>query len=484
MELGIQDSRPDPEVHAGLGEPLLDRQLEERIKFEKQYFPKAQVIVYTNGGLLHKERALRLLESGVDVISISINGFRKETYEAVMKIPRDITYRNAEQLIDIKQKIGAPVDIHVSLVKTDLCSFEEVEEFKQFWSQKHVAVLTPPWISWGNLFEHPIKNQQFPCCYIWKVMMFDYDGTVKMCCEDYDSQFPMGNIMTDNPSEIFNSPRMQRQRSNQLNGNFSEPVICNNCIETYESAQDFWKTVQIISIDKKDPVEQTIQLFIKAIDSLKSEQYKQILGHMLTKGFTINDFDYPKGIWPPPTPARFYIDDFLNIYKNYVKGYCVEFSPPVYKDKFIRNPNITKYDIWNIVLSENVTVVADLQNALNIENNTFDTIICTHVLSAIKDVWKAVSEIQRILKPGGLILCTVPSVLQKYAPDPKDFWRFTPDSVKELFAQFSNIKIHSYGNAATVAGSPFYLMIYHFPEGFMLKHDENCPSIIAIAAWK
>lgn len=38
-------------THAGLGEPLLDRRLHERIAVEKAMFPAAKVVVYSNGAL-------------------------------------------------------------------------------------------------------------------------------------------------------------------------------------------------------------------------------------------------------------------------------------------------------------------------------------------------------------------------------------------------------------------------------------------------
>lgn len=504
-------------THAGLGEPLLDKDLEEKIKNEKKVFPNAQIIVYTNGGLLSKERSTTLIESGVDVVSFSINAFRKETYEAIMNIHRDVTYRNVEQFLAIKQKMGAKVNIHVSLVKTDICLPDEIEEFKRYWSAKQIQVVTPPWISWGNHLKHTIVKDPLPCFYIWKVMMIDYDGTVKMCCEDFDTRYPMGNLMKQTPDEIFNAPRMLLQRKNQLNGNFLWPEICKNCIETYESAKDFWQSnpelvwindgcdtlhnisssnlmscktpanqlPQKVAHPEQTPsqMKQLLDNFMTALDSLTQEQYKLVLGYLLAKGLKINDFSYPAGVWPPPTPARVYIKEFLNQYKSMVKGRCIEFAPPVYKDMFVNN-DIISYDVWNISADTGVTIAADIQNASNVPNNYFDTIILTHVLPSVCNVWKAVEEIRRILNPGGLVLCTVPHVLQGYAPHPKDYWRFTKDSLCDMFHNFSRCDIHSYGNAATVAGSPFYLMSYHYPKGFMVKHNENCPSIIAIAAWK
>lgn len=212
--------------------------------------------------------------------------------------------------------------------------------------------------------------------------------------------------------------------------------------------------------------------------------YKYGLGRFLAAGLKLNKFDYPYGIWPPPTPARKYIYDFLTKYKEQIHGRCVEFPPAVYKKDLIKLPSVSSYDVWGLKEGQDITIIGDLQNSPHLKDGIFDTFICTHVLGCIAKPWLAVAEMHRLLAPGGLVLCTVPAILQKIAPDPKDYWRFTYDSLTMLFSGYSKIEIQAYGNAATVAGSPFYLMTHHFPNRVLSKHDPQCPSILTIAAWK
>ena len=49
----------------------------------------------------------------------------------------------------------------------------------------------------------------------------------------------------------------------------------------------------------------------------------------------------------------------------------------------------------------------DVQN-IPIEDNTYDTILCNHVLEHVDDDRKAIREFQRILKPGGMAIMQVP----------------------------------------------------------------------------
>jgi SAM-dependent methyltransferase len=228
----------------------------------------------------------------------------------------------------------------------------------------------------------------------------------------------------------------------------------------------------------------TLQELAQSVAALPTEQYKQLLAQMLSRGLQDNEFDYPAGVWPPPTPARAYIQAFLEHYADKVRGRCVEFDPPVYQPWLSQNNAVTSYDVWDTSPSPRATVVADLQQADDLPDGAFDTIICTHVLSAIRDVWRATAELHRLLAPGGLLLCTVPSILQKYAPHPKDYWRFTKDSMAEVLSDFSRVELYSFGNAATVAGSPYFLMVDHFPQSVLSTQDPTCPSIIAAAAWR
>lgn len=215
-----------------------------------------------------------------------------------------------------------------------------------------------------------------------------------------------------------------------------------------------------------------------------SQLYKYALGRLLGAGLSANKFSFPAGYSPVPTPARYYIDLFLAAYDKHVRGRCVEFMPPYYRDRYINRAEVTSYDVWDVSPNDEATIIDDLQSAPAIPNGSFDTIIATHVLCNVAKPWLAGAEIHRLLAPNGILLCTVPMVLQGHAPHPKDYWRFTPDTFEVLFPQFSKVEVQSYGNAATAAGSLQYLMRWHYPRRVLNYHDPKCPSIVACAAWK
>src|SRR5262245_57587798 len=75
----------------------------------------------------------------------------------------------------------------------------------------------------------------------------------------------------------------------------------------------------------------------------------------------------------------------------------------------------------------------------------FDTVIATEVLEHLHDPGKAVSEIHRILKPGGVCIAST-RFIYVYHPDPQDTYRFTWDSLRFLFKNFKKVEVFHHGN--------------------------------------
>jgi len=91
--------------------------------------------------------------------------------------------------------------------------------------------------------------------------------------------------------------------------------------------------------------------------------------------------------------------------------------------KVMESPNHHRVDITNI----------------QFEDASFDRIICSHVLEHIEDDAKAISELYRILKPGGKALIAVPT----YGEVTEEDLTFTPEERKMQYG--INIHVRLYG---------------------------------------
>jgi SAM-dependent methyltransferase len=80
------------------------------------------------------------------------------------------------------------------------------------------------------------------------------------------------------------------------------------------------------------------------------------------------------------------------------------------------------------------TVRADLQIALPFTSAAFDAVVCTEVLEHVVDARFLLSELARVVRPGGRLLVSVPFVFH-YHEDPRDVRRYTPAGLRAALQQ-------------------------------------------------
>jgi SAM-dependent methyltransferase len=105
-------------------------------------------------------------------------------------------------------------------------------------------------------------------------------------------------------------------------------------------------------------------------------------------------------------------------------------------------------------------VKIDLTDIL-FEDDSFDVIICNHVLEHIQDDRKAMSELFRVLKPGGWAILQVPIAmsLEKTIEDPTVI-----DSAERerLFGQSDHVRIYARDYKWRLEGVGFGVEVYDF----------------------
>lgn len=81
--------------------------------------------------------------------------------------------------------------------------------------------------------------------------------------------------------------------------------------------------------------------------------------------------------------------------------------------------------------SKEVTYVGDIQNMSMIPDGSYDSALSLEVLEHVQDPWQAVGEIHRILRPGGILIVSVPH-LSRLHEEPHDYFRFTVYGLRHL----------------------------------------------------
>jgi SAM-dependent methyltransferase len=104
-------------------------------------------------------------------------------------------------------------------------------------------------------------------------------------------------------------------------------------------------------------------------------------------------------------------------------------------------------------------------HSIPFKDNTFDVVLCNHVLEHVKDDIKAMSEICRVLKPGGFSILQVPF----FNPVPEK--TFEDDSIRspgereKIFGQDDHVRKYGHDYPQRIERAGLKAIEDHFVEG-------------------
>lgn len=187
---------------------------------------------------------------------------------------------------------------------------------------------------------------------------------------------------------------------------------------------------------------------------------------------------------------RFYIEDFLRRHSETIRGHVLEIGDDAYTRAF-GGDRVSKSDVLHVT-SDNAgaTIVADLSGDLATDEGIFDCIILTQTLQFIFELRRAIANLLLMLKPGGVLLGTLPGISQisRYDMDRwGEFWRFTSLSAGRLFAEAfgkDNVFVESHGNVLSATGFLHGLSAEEFTEEELRFSDPDYEVIVTVRAEK
>jgi glycosyltransferase involved in cell wall biosynthesis len=147
---------------------------------------------------------------------------------------------------------------------------------------------------------------------------------------------------------------------------------------------------------------------------------------------------------------RYYIENFLERNASEIRGRVLEIGDDAYTRQFGRQQVIAA-EVLHIDATAAATYHGDLADGAGIPDCAFDCVVLTQTLHLIYDFAAAVRTLERILKPGGVLLLTVPGISSVDRGEwGKDwYWSFTqPSLARALGDVFGSPAVHleSYGN--------------------------------------
>ncbi len=180
---------------------------------------------------------------------------------------------------------------------------------------------------------------------------------------------------------------------------------------------------------------------------------------------------------------RYYIEKFLSENTQYIRGTVLEVAEREYTLKY--GFDVKESICMHVSDSDGGNnIIANLETGEGIIADFADCFILTQTLPFIFDIRKAVQNVVKFLKRGGVALVTVSGITQisRYDMDRwGHYWSFTSASLKRLFEEcddVEDIEVQSYGNVKTAVSGLYGLAIEDMEENELIYNDNDYQQII------
>ena len=218
------------------GEPLLDKGLPEKIQKLKKAGIK-KINIATNASLLNKEKAIQIIDAGLDEIFIAIDSLKKEVYESIrVGLKFEKVYQNIMDFILTRNKLNPNLVIRIQMILQEL-NINEAGDFKKHWrpllkSNDQVAVQKAHNYASGAKVmkfgdEKMVNN--IPCIALWGTFVIHVSGIVPLCCMDTKSEVVLGDLNNQTIAEVWSGNILNKIRKIHLSGKRNKVSLCDGC---------------------------------------------------------------------------------------------------------------------------------------------------------------------------------------------------------------------------------------------------------------
>lgn len=223
-----------------LGEPLLNREIPQIIKYIKDNDVTEKIEVVTNGTLLTHELSDALIASGLDMIRFSVEALTSQEYKKItgVEINIDELISNIRYFYEHKQGIM----MYIKIANISVSTPEKKELFYQLFGdicdKIFIENITPGWPEYENeiipsvmektMYGDKISKTKL-CSHMFYTMVIDKNGIVSLCEADWNKKLKIGNISENSLFDIWHSDIAKKHWINMLTNGRAGGIVCKNC---------------------------------------------------------------------------------------------------------------------------------------------------------------------------------------------------------------------------------------------------------------
>lgn len=208
-------------------EPLIDPRIYEFIKYAYDNLNDVELTLSTNGRLLSKEVLIKLKESGLTHLYVSIPTVNKENYYHLMgndiipilNLLKGIDDKKLLKMIRIavpKTKYYEPSEMTKELGKYTICAWDL--EYRGAWNMESI---------FDEITDH--LDYTGPCDRPLDQMVISSNGNVIICCRDWKYENIIGNIYENTLYEIWHNEKMTEIQKLIVEQNYNAINCCKDC---------------------------------------------------------------------------------------------------------------------------------------------------------------------------------------------------------------------------------------------------------------
>ena len=212
-----------------VNEPFLDVRFLDILATCNDRLPNALLKIFSNGSPIteKKLRGLAALKN-IEHLWISLNHYKPEEYEALMKLP----FKRTLERLDTIHRLKAAGELPFVVVISRVCDKTETDnEFKAWVNHRYplFQVFMLKQDGWLGDNDNPVVSKEIPHtgCVRWYEIDIISSGKVALCCMDGRAAYPVGDVSKQHVLEVYNDPAYKKMREGDLDRTAYSP--CNQC---------------------------------------------------------------------------------------------------------------------------------------------------------------------------------------------------------------------------------------------------------------
>jgi len=217
-----------------MGEPFMNTSIFEIISYakDKGFF----IYISTNGQLLTEKYIDKILETGVDHIKFSIEGYTPEVYEKIRFGGYfERLFKNVVTLKKLRDQTQSSLQLRIATILME--GNEDLVGFIKYWAPycdsidclgltNHIGVVSNEDIA---LMPYWTQRKSCPTITPFREINVLCNGDVVICCIDFLGQCVLGNLFEQDFEEIWYSKEMEDVRAKAYSDSLHLLHPCKGC---------------------------------------------------------------------------------------------------------------------------------------------------------------------------------------------------------------------------------------------------------------